>query len=242
MARRMVELAFGIAAYAAHEPQSGTDPDVCWSAQAGGSPDPARPPVPQLLRRRVSPIGQAALRVAWALPQVERARFVFASRNGEFDRTLTMLDQVAAEDGPSPADFSLGVHNALPGLLSICARNHRGHTALAAGVDSFGFGLMEAAACLLEQPEDPVMLVYYDAALPPGYPDTAPACAEATLALAVVLVTPPQASTPVVMSATPAADTEPCEAAAVVFLRFLRTMAPEARATGERMIWHWRHV
>src|ERR1019366_5555292 len=145
-----------------YDRQSGNEPDVCWPSRGGAGPDPsARPPVPLLLRRRISPIGQAALRVAWALPQVERARFVFASRNGEFDRTLTMLEQVAIEDGPSPADFSLGVHNALAGLLSICARNGGGHTALAAGVDSFGFGLMEAAACLLERPEDPVMLVYY---------------------------------------------------------------------------------
>jgi hypothetical protein len=239
----MVELAFGIAAYAAYDPQAGNEPDVCCPSQGGAGPDPsARPPVPLLLRRRISPIGQAALRVAWALPQVERARFVFASRNGEFDRTLTMLEQVAIEDGPSPADFSLGVHNALAGLLSICARNGGGHTALAAGVDSFGFGLMEAAACLLERPEDPVMLVYYDTALPPGYPDTAPACAEATLALALVLVPPPKTATHIVMAATPAGDTDPREAAAAVFLRFLRTMAPEASATGERMIWHWRHV
>ncbi len=253
MARRIAELTFGIAAYAAIDAHPGNEPDVFWSAQTA-TPPPPRPPVPLPLRRRVSPIGQAALRIAWALPQVERARFVFASRHGEFDRTLTMLDQLAAQDAPSPADFSLGVHNALPGLLSICAKNRRGHTALAAGIDSFGFGLMEAAACLLEQPENPVMLVYYDAALPHGYPDTAPPCAETTLALAIALVAPPQPSIPlqtstppqtsirIVMSATPTADTEPCDAAPVVFMRFLRTMAPEARATGERMIWHWRHV
>ena len=239
MARRIAELIFGIAAYAAYDSPPGNEPDVFWSAQTPTAPPP-RPPVPLLLRRRVSPIGQAALRAAWALPQVERARFVFASRNGEFDRTLAMLDQLAAEDAPAPADFSLGVHNALPGLLSICTRNHRGHIALAAGIDSFGFGLMEAAACLLEQPEDPVVLVYYDAPLPPGYPDTAPACTKTTLALAIALVAPPEASTSIVMSATPADDTEPCEAAPVVFLSFLRTMAPEARATGERMIWQWR--
>lgn len=239
----MVEMAFGIAAYSAYGPQLGNEPDVRWLSQrdSGGTAS-ARPPVPLLLRRRVSPIGQAALRVAWALPQVERARFVFASRHGEFDRSLAMLEQVAAEDAPSPADFSLGVHNALAGLLSISARNNGGHTALAAGVDSFGFGLLEAAACLFEQPEEPVMLVYYDAELPPGYPDTVPACAEATLALALVLVPPPQVSRRIVMAATPVAGAEPGEAAAAVFLRFLRTAAPEASATGERMIWQWRHV
>jgi hypothetical protein len=198
--------------------------------------------MPAILRRRVGPIGQAALRAAWALPQIQSARFIFASRHGEFDRTLTMLEQVADEDGPSPADFSLGVHNALAGLLSVSTRNRGGHTALAAGIDSFGFGLIEAAVCVIERPYEPVVLVYYDAPLPAGYPDTARPCAEATLALAMAIVPPQQALGTVVMDATPVAATEPGEAAAAVFLRFLRTAAPNASATGERMDWNWRHV
>jgi hypothetical protein len=195
--------------------------------------------LPALLRRRVGPIGQAALRAAWALPRVEQPRFVFASRHGEFDRTLTMLEHVAEEDGPSPADFSLGVHNALAGLLSVSTRNHGGHTALAAGIDSFGFGLMEAAVCLLDRPEEPVILVYYDAALPHGYPDTVPARAETTLALALTLVQPGQATRRVTMATTPIAGAEPGESAAAVFLRFLQTAASCASATGERMRWDW---
>jgi hypothetical protein len=232
----MMELALGIAAYAACGLNPGNDFDV-W-------PDPDAPPspVPLLLRRRVGPIGQAVLRAAWAMPHVDRARFVFASRHGEFDRTLTMLEQVADNDGPSPADFSLGVHNALAGLLSVCTGNRRGHVAIAAGVDSFGFGLMEAAACVLEQPDEPVVLAYYDVGLPPGYPDTVPARAETTLALAVTLVSQHQAQRRVVMTAAPATQAEPGEAAAAVFLRFLRATAPEAAATGERMTWRWRHV
>jgi hypothetical protein len=238
----MMDLNFGIAAYSSCGSELSNEPAGCWLSpgDAGGEAF-VRPPVPALLRRRVSPIGQAALRVAWALPQIERARFVFASRHGEFERALSMLAQVADEDGPSPADFSLGVHNALAGLLSICAHNHSGHTAVAAGVDSFGFGLLEAAACLREQPEQPIILVYYDAVLPAGYPDTVPSCAEVTLALALALVPSARTSRRVVMSAIPRAHAEPGEAAAAVFLRFLRTMAPEASAAGEHMIWHWRH-
>jgi hypothetical protein len=232
----MMELAFGIAAYATCGPNPDNEFDV-WP-----DPEARSAPVPLLLRRRVGPIGQAVLRAAWAMPHLDRARYVFASRHGEFDRTLTMLENVADNDGPSPADFSLGVHNALAGLLSVSTKNRRGHTAIAAGVDSFGFGLMEAAACVLEQPDEPVVLAYYDAGLPPGYPDTVPARAETTLALAVTIVTQQQASRRVVMAATPAAKTEPGEAAAAVFLRFLRATAPEAAATGERMTWHWRHV
>lgn len=235
----MAELSFGIAAYAASGPRPGDGPDICWPLQDDAG---ERPPVPALLRRRIGPIGQAALRVAWALPRSECARLVFASRHGEFDRTVTMLEQVADKDGPSPADFSLGVHNALAGLLSVCMQNRGGHTALAAGADSFGFGLMEAAACLTERPEQPVMFVYYDAALPPGYPDPTPASAEATLALALLLVPPTRATHRIVMAATPVGTTGPGEAAAMVFLRFLQMTAQAAGTTGERMRWDWRRV
>ncbi|WP_158933092.1 beta-ketoacyl synthase chain length factor [Acidisphaera sp. S103] len=235
----MAELTFGIAAYAASGGGAGDESDVSWPSPGDAT---RRPPVPALLRRRIGPIGQAALRVAWTLPRAEDARLVFASRHGEFDRTLTMLEQVADKDGPSPADFSLGVHNALPGLLSVCMRNHGGHTALAAGIDSFGFGLMEAAVCLAERPEQPVILVYYDAALPPGYPDATPARTEAALALGILLMPPSEAPDQVAMAATPAGAAEPGEAAAAVFLRFLRTAAPAAGTVGERMRWDWRRA
>jgi hypothetical protein len=223
----MADLALGIAACAA----TGLEPRTIDG-----------PAVPLMLRRRVSPIGQAALRAAWSLPSDRPPRLVFASRNGEIDRTLTMLRQLAEGDGPSPADFSLGVHNALAGLLSVVTRNRGGHTALAAGIDSFGFGLMEAAASLIEQPDEPVMLVYYDAPLPPGYPDTIQAPQQAALALALLLVPPTIAPRHVVMTATPLRTPETAEAAATVFLRFLQTGAPAASAAGERMRWDWRHV
>jgi hypothetical protein len=238
----MVELAFGIEAFSACGPCLGSDSDIIWPAPANTDRSTPRPATPMMLRRRVSPIGQAALRIAWALPHVETARLVFASRHGEFDRALAMLEQLAAEDPPSPADFSMGVHNALAGLLSICGRNRGGHTALAAGIDSFGFGLLEASACLLEQPEQPVMLVYYDAVLPENYPDPIPGCAETTLALALLLVPPSRAARRVAMVANPVTNVPPGEAAAAIFLRFLQTEAGEATATGERMRWHWRHV
>src|SRR5689334_10839923 len=91
----------------------------------------------QLLRRRVSEIGQRALRPAWCLSEGE-PKFVLASRNGEFGRTLGLLEALTEREPLSPAEFSLSVHHALIGLLSIARGNGAGHTALAAGADSFG--------------------------------------------------------------------------------------------------------
>ena len=189
MGAAMTEHAFGIAAYSAGglQPSGGTEARWPPPGEAGaGLFNNAA--VPVSLRRRVTPIGQAALRHAWALPQVEQARFVFASRNGEFDRTLTMLTQMAEGEPPSPADFSLGVHNALAGLLSVATHNRNGHTALAAGIDSFGFGLLEAVAGLHEAPEHKTILVYFDTPLPQDYPCGSPVMAADALALALLLV------------------------------------------------------
>lgn len=152
-----------------------------------------------------------------------------------------MLTQMADGEAPSPADFSLSVHNALAGLLSVATRNRNGHTALAAGLDSFGFGLMEAAACLHESPDQPVAVVYFDTRLPPDYPGGTPAETIEAQALALLLVPPQAAPRRVAMTAEPVANAEPQDAARV-FLHFLETTAPAAHAAGEMMLWTWRHA
>src|SRR5271168_3310513 len=124
-------------------------------AKAGAS-------LPLILRRRVSTIGQMAFRASHALSEQRTARFIFCSRHGEFDRTLRILRSLIAREPTSPTDFTLSVHNALAGLLSIAWGNTAGHTAIAAGADSFGYGLMEALACLKAESGAPVMLVYFD--------------------------------------------------------------------------------
>lgn len=241
----MIEQLIGIAAYAACGVRPADAPDLCWPPLDASDTPPAA--MPLLLRRRVSPIGQAALRSAWLLPNLDQARFIFCSRNGEFDRTLAMLTDMADDEPPSPADFSLSVHNALAGLLSVAARNRNGHTALAAGFDTFGFGLLEAAACLHEAPEQPVILVHFDAPLPADYPEATPRASATPQALALLLVAPSQAPRRVVMLAAAAEDTNAAEDAepddaACAFLDFLQRASPQASATGETMRWTWRHA
>src|SRR4030095_4253261 len=113
----------GVSHYVAWTP--GRESRADWRRWAGverqdDSPPAAElPPVPVSLLRRVSALGQQALKAAWGLPALHQSRFVFASRHGEFDRTLGILQSLAQREPPSPADFSLSVHNALAGLLSI---------------------------------------------------------------------------------------------------------------------------
>ncbi len=168
--------------------------DADWLAWANGAPtvmpqeQPAAAKAPQLLRRRVSGLGQKALQAAWGSPASSSARFVFSSRHGEFSRTLSLMDALAREDQVSPADFSLSVHHALAGLLSIATGNRRGHTAIAAGKESFFYGLLEALGCLAETPECPVVLVHYDERLPAPF-DHFDSPGDETIAMALTLTT-----------------------------------------------------
>jgi len=148
--------------------------------------EPVKPPV--LLRRRVSALGQQALSAAWRVQEDRRMPLVFASRHGELDRTLSILQALANEAPVSPADFSLSVHHALAGLLSIASENRGGHIAVASGRDSLWLGLVEAVATLNEAPDGAVLLVYYDCDLPAPY-DRFSSEGDETIALALEIKT-----------------------------------------------------
>jgi len=121
------------------------------------------------LRRRVTALGRNALCLACSLPELEKARYVFSSRHGEFSRTLSILENIAESQELSPAGFSLSVHHALISLLSIENNNNKGHIAVAGGDESFCCGLIEALACLAEKPEEPVLYIHCDEPLPRDY-------------------------------------------------------------------------
>src|SRR5258707_12046197 len=91
--------------------------------------------VPMMLRRRSTALGQKMIASALACGETAlTGRYVLASRHGEFSHALSILKSLAARELPSPAEFSMSVHNALAGLLSIHLGNTRGHTALSAVV------------------------------------------------------------------------------------------------------------
>ena len=191
-----------------------------------------------ILRRRVSPLGQAALRAAWGLADISDARIVLASRHGEFSRTLSILDSLANGAGVSPADFTLSVHNALLGLLSIAANNRQGHTAISAGQATFASGFVEALACLVEYPRQPVVLMYFDEALPEPF-DCFDETPDQPLALALTLGA--EGSGEIFgFSTTSGASNSPRPAQALDFLRFMLTDTPKLSSRGDNAEWQWR--
>lgn len=200
--------------------------------------------LPMSLRRRATPMGQALLAGALGFTDmVGRARYVQASRHGEFSRAHQTLLALAQEDELSPAEFSMSVHHGLAGLLSIHTQNREGHIALAAGTESFACGLLEAAACLAEHPQTPILLLYADEKLP--YEFAGQAGPEEALPCVVVLglTAPRMDGDDILLIQQPASrPQEPSPSAALDFLKFLLSGSRQAVSHGEHWDWTWRHA
>ena len=199
-----------------------------------------------LLRRRATPLGQRMISAALACGAGSSdARYILASRHGEFSRLLTILQSVAKDDLPSPGEFSMSVHHALTGLLSIHANNRQGHTAISAGFDTFGMALLEAVACIAEAPGTPIVLMYGDQPLPEPYVGfQAPQHAE-ELVLALGLTHAGPGDSGLIIDLAPMADRTPADQPACIardFLQFFLSDASSGRSVGDRAIWRWtRH-
>jgi hypothetical protein len=192
--------------------------------------------VPQILRRRVGALGRQALKAAWTVAP-QGARTVFASRHGEFDRTLGILEQLARDEAPSPAEFSLSVHHALAGLLSIATSDTQGHTAVAAGRESALYGLLEAVALLAEAPDRPVLLVHADEPLPEPFCQLDDGVPEEPLAFALLLE-----AGDLRLSVEPSTDLAPSPRPALDLLGFLLSRAPGICIEGDRLRWTLAHA
>jgi hypothetical protein len=132
---------------------------------ASGAPDLAW--VDAMTRRRLSRIARAVFDCAGRCQTGPGdLRLVVASRHGEVARTLSQLENLASGEALSPTAFSLSVHNATAGLLSIIRGNRAPISAVAAGEETFGWGLLDAYAAHAAAPESPVLYLYADDALP----------------------------------------------------------------------------
>ncbi len=195
---------------------------------------------PSALRRRLSPLAQQTLQAAWQLPGAANARIVLSSRHGDFARTLTTFEAMVRDDAPSPADFTLMVHHALTGLLSIAQQNRQGHTALAGGRESFCYGLLEALTCLNAAPATPVLLLHYDAPLPAPFDRLDPHPA-APIAFAALLGA--EGADCQFTCAPRTEDEAPSASHVEDFIRFLESPSATLRSPGERLCWQWsRHA
>ncbi len=134
--------------------------------------------IPAMKRRRMSFLSKMA--ISTALDCLNKALIsddvsnepqlsplcVFASQHGELERSMKILGSMVESQEISPTDFSLSVHNTSLGLFSILTKNSLAATSIAAGGDTFGYGLMEACLQLKSTPEKQVLYLYFDQPLP----------------------------------------------------------------------------
>lgn len=128
--------------------------------------------LPAMLRRRCSPLTRIVLTVAFdCCSEDERAQVgsVFASRHGNINESIELLERLAQQLPLSPTRFSHSVHNAQAGLFSIAAANRRASSSIAAEEDTFACGYLEALTFLERAPESQVLLVMADVPLSPAF-------------------------------------------------------------------------
>ena len=138
-----------------------------WSSSISEQPDSSQ--IPSMLRRRLSPLGRAAFSVIEPLVnQYGAMPLVYASRHGECNRTLGLLQDLANNELISPTAFGLSVHNANAGLYSIHRQLTTNITALSGGAYTLLAGLLETLG-IAHQVNGKVLCVFCDEPLPALY-------------------------------------------------------------------------
>lgn len=193
--------------------------------------------LPMMTARRLSTGSRAAVECGLALLARQNVEaIVFSSRHGELERNLRILTALAEQQALSPTDFTMSVHNAAVGSLTIAARQPLVSTSVAAGIDSFQQGLIEVTA-LHQAGYQQVLLVDFDGAVPDYYRPWLPEIDRfnAPYALALLL-RPGEAWRCTAQAAKPEAADLPQS------LQLLRAMLNEAlhfSVPGERHLWNW---
>jgi hypothetical protein len=145
---------------------------LAWAKQATlpyGDEQPALAVMPAMMRRRMSRLGRVALQTSWDCSTAGLDMpMVFTSRYGDVDRSLALLDDLAADGVVSPNGFSLSVHNAIAAMYSMARVDRSNVICVAGGRASAASGLVEAAGLLADGASE-VMVVCYDEALPAAY-------------------------------------------------------------------------
>lgn len=92
---------------------------------------------------------------------------VFTSSTGDGENVHAICEMLASNDRMiSPTRFHNSVHNAPSGYWSIATGSQKSADSLAAFDASFGAGMMEALSRLAADPDEPVLLIAYDAPYP----------------------------------------------------------------------------
>lgn len=245
----MSPLTITIKAWSAWAPGLETPEDwQRWAAgqkAIGGDAMPQVQAIPAMLRRRLSSLGKVALATAMPLLADDTPTpAVLVSRHGDLNRTVTLLSDLARGEELSPTQFSLSVHNAIGGLLSITRKDQSSITALACGCDDVSTALLEAQAILAERGCSQVLCLIYDEPVPEVYRGDEPVLPDHPYAAAFILGKGPASGEDIAVdlrltavdttAAAPASEPQ-----ALTLARWLLSGTSELSLPGPRNCWRW---
>ncbi|CAA0100568.1 beta-ketoacyl synthase chain length factor [Zhongshania aliphaticivorans] len=140
------------------------------SSQLTFSDSPDVQNIPPMLRRRLNLLGRAcASEILQHCAKDDDIPLVYASRHGDIERTLSVLQELALEQPVSPMNFSLAVHNAICGVVSI-HQGLKGNISTIAASNGLVPALLEACG-LIEEGNDRVLCIICDTSTPEIYRD-----------------------------------------------------------------------
>ncbi len=171
--------------FALVRPEGSTEPQAL-------SPLSAKEPVgipkrlPMMLSRRMSLGSRYAVECALALLEHHNVdAIVNASRHAETPRGEKSLIAIAKNESPSPTDFTMSVHNAASGILTIHKKLTVPVTSVAAGANTLEAAFFEAVN-FLNDGKETVLVLSYENLLPEILGERLPAVKE-TFAVALLL-------------------------------------------------------
>lgn len=197
--------------------------------------------LPAMMRRRLSNLGKIALKVCYDCHDSEhKLRTIFSSRHGEANQTVAILADIIKKEPVSPTKFSLSVHNTSSGLYTITSENTNASTAIAARLDSFEMGFVEAYGLLASGREDKVLLVYADTPLDPPF-DILVDYEDPFAAAFVLTAQPSTTSLTLTMQPRDKAHPVSTEPHGLAFMKFLLCQS-RLQQTTDRLTWSWSHA
>lgn len=177
--------------------------------------------------------------------EIAEVNTVFASRHGNINESIDLLDRLALQKPLSPTKFSHTVHNAQAGLFSIASENRLPSSSIAAQDDLFACGYLEALTLLERYPERKVLLVVGDVPLTPVFAHLVDEPV-GSYGLALLLAihdhdTPDSLSFEMTTSTgPPGLHRAPIWPDSIEFLRWYLTGEPALVLGHGRRRWHWQ--
>ena len=161
-----LQLSFSVRAWQAYSPYHHDLADWQWWAQHSTLPDEKGAPplafVPPMQRRRLNLPAKLMFAALHGVEIAKDTPLVFASHDGEINRSFTLWLQLLQEAAMSPMSFGLAVHNALSGLWSLFDGNAAEMSAVSSPDAVLETGLLEAVTLLNDGAEEVVLVVVED--------------------------------------------------------------------------------